>query len=93
MTSPPSNKRDTADEVMVGNGFEAGFVVIIFAGVGYFLDRWLGTTPWFVIGLFVLGAIGLFYKLKASYGAKMDSYEVERLSARSAGGRSSDVTP
>ena len=92
MTPPPTNQRDTADEIMVGNGFESGFMVIIFALGGYFLDRWLGTTPWFVIGMFVLGAVGLFFKLKASYGTRMDSYENDRVSALSASPRSSDVT-
>lgn len=28
------------------------------AGIGYFLDRWLGTGPWLLILFFFLGAAG-----------------------------------
>jgi len=29
--------------------------------VGYFLDRWLKTQPWFLIAGVTLGSIGAFY--------------------------------
>lgn len=30
-------------------GFEMSLSVVIGAGIGYFLDRWLGTGPWLLI--------------------------------------------
>ncbi|HMF57138.1 MAG TPA: AtpZ/AtpI family protein [Pyrinomonadaceae bacterium] len=38
------------------------FSVLIFFGLGWFLDRWLGTSPWMVVGGIVLGACVGFYE-------------------------------
>jgi ATP synthase protein I len=41
--------------------------VVTFCAVGYFLDRWLGTQPWFLIGGIVIGsAAGLFEFIRIS---------------------------
>ena len=41
--------------------------VVTFCAIGYFLDRWLGTQPWFLIGGIVLGsAAGLFEFIRIS---------------------------
>jgi len=34
--------------------------VAVFCGLGWMLDRWLGTAPWFLAGGLVLGAIAGF---------------------------------
>jgi len=35
--------------------------VVVFCGLGWLVDRWLGTAPWFLGGGVVLGAaVGLF---------------------------------
>ena len=31
--------------------------------IGYFIDEWLGTTPWFLLGFTVLGAVSGFRRL------------------------------
>ena len=36
-------------------GFAFVFAIVIGAGAGYFLDRWLGTSPWLFFLFFVLG--------------------------------------
>jgi ATP synthase protein I len=36
--------------------------VISFCGVGWLLDRWLGTKPWLLVTGIVLGAIAGFYQ-------------------------------
>lgn len=36
--------------------------VIVFSGVGWLLDRWLGTAPWFLAGGLVLGAAAGFFE-------------------------------
>lgn len=56
-------------------GMESAFVIVIFAGVGYLLDRWLGITPWLTVGLAVLGAVGVFASLKYRYEAAMARHE------------------
>jgi ATP synthase protein I len=34
---------------------------VVGVGGGYLLDRWLGTTPWFLLGLSVIGISVGFY--------------------------------
>ncbi len=37
------------------------FSVATFLGLGYLVDRWLGTSPWFLVGGVVLGSgLGLY---------------------------------
>jgi ATP synthase protein I len=36
--------------------------VASFCGVGWLLDRWLGTQPWFLIGGIVLGSVAGLYE-------------------------------
>ena len=40
----------------VGKGIDVALVTLAFLGIGYALDRWLGTKPLFMIGFVVLGA-------------------------------------
>jgi ATP synthase protein I len=55
--------------------------VLLLGAIGYLLDRWLGTAPWFLLGGLVAGlAIG-FYGLVRS--ARPSQSSVER--ARSEG--------
>jgi F0F1-type ATP synthase assembly protein I len=37
--------------------------VVLLGGAGYGLDRWLGTSPWCVLGGLVLGLVVGFYEL------------------------------
>ena len=37
--------------------------IILFGGIGYAVDRWWGTTPWFLLGGLLLGLIVGFYEL------------------------------
>ena len=49
-----------------GMAYAAGltifFSVLTFMGVGWALDRWLGTTPWMVVGGIVAGSALGFYE-------------------------------
>ena len=50
---------------MAGAGFEFIVAVALFGGIGYGLDRWLGTEPWLLVVGFGLGfATGLFLLVK-----------------------------
>jgi F0F1-type ATP synthase assembly protein I len=37
--------------------------ILLFGGIGYALDRWRGTEPWFLFGGLMLGLIVGFYEL------------------------------
>jgi len=41
-------------------GVEIVSALIVGVAIGYFLDRWLGTKPWFLLVFFVLGAAAGF---------------------------------
>jgi ATP synthase protein I len=62
----------------LGHGMEAGLVLVLFTGGGYWLDQVLDTTPLFVIAFALLGAVGLFAKLKYSYDARMEELQQRR---------------
>jgi ATP synthase protein I len=60
-------------------GFTLVGLVLVFTGLGYLLDRWLGTGPWLMVGGVFLGA-GLGF-----------AYLVSMLFSRSNKGRGSDA--
>ena len=64
---------------------DIALTVALFFGIGFGLDRWLGTTPLFMIGLTVLAAIGFFVRFKYQYDAAMDEHEAERAERAGAG--------
>ena len=37
--------------------------ILLLGGIGYALDRWRGTSPWFLLGGLFLGIIVGFYEL------------------------------
>jgi len=37
--------------------------ILLFGGIGYALDKWRGTSPWFLLGGLLLGLIVGFYDL------------------------------
>ena len=45
--------------------------IILLGGIGYAVDRWRGTSPWFLLGGLLLGLIVGFYELaKAVWPSK-----------------------
>jgi F0F1-type ATP synthase assembly protein I len=43
--------------------------IILLGGIGYVIDEWRGTSPWFLLGGLLLGLIVGFYELaKAVWG-------------------------
>ena len=37
--------------------------IVLLGGIGYAVDRWWGTSPWFLLGGLLLGVIVGFYEL------------------------------
>jgi F0F1-type ATP synthase assembly protein I len=74
----PTNPRVTRSDDAFGRGMDVALTVLLFFGIGWVLDRWLGTTPWFMIGLTLLASIGFFASLKYRYDARMEELEAER---------------
>ena len=75
----------------LGRGMDFALVVLVFLGIGYGLDRWLGTRPAFMVGLVVLSVVGQFIKMYFEYTATMQELEAQRVAGRSAAPRSTRV--
>jgi F0F1-type ATP synthase assembly protein I len=50
-----------------GPAASAGYVlvgaILLLGGIGYLIDRWADTSPWFLMGGLMLGIIVGFYEL------------------------------
>lgn len=73
----PTQKRANTEDSL-GLGIEAAVVLALFFGLGYGLDRLLGTQPVCMIVLTLVGAVGLFAKFKYRYDERMDELEATR---------------
>jgi hypothetical protein len=62
----------------LGHGMEMALTVLVFLGLGYGLDRWLGTKPVFMIALVVFAMVGQFIKIWLSYERTMRTLDAER---------------
>lgn len=49
--------------LLIGAGSMFAATVIVGFILGYFLDRWLDTSPWLMLGLGVLGFVGGILRL------------------------------
>ncbi|HSS21729.1 MAG TPA: AtpZ/AtpI family protein [Pyrinomonadaceae bacterium] len=60
----PEDKEETNQKT--GIAYAAALVlfssVVALCGVGWLLDRWLGTSPWLLVAGIVLGSIVGFYQ-------------------------------
>ena len=69
----PGNEADPGDKRepdgryrgigLVGMGWVMVASVLMCMGAGWLIDRWLGTAPWFFIGLLLLGVVAGFVEL------------------------------
>lgn len=65
----------------MNRGMEIAGTVLVFLGIGWVIDRWLSTTPVFMIGLVVLAVVAQFLKLYYVYNAEMSDLEAKRRDA------------
>jgi F0F1-type ATP synthase assembly protein I len=51
-------------------GFTFGAAVVVFTGIGWLLDRWLGTIPVFTVVAALVGAVlgflSVYFRIRAS---------------------------
>lgn len=78
----------------LGRGMDFALVVLVFLGIGYGLDRWLGTRPGFMIGLTVFAVVGQFVKMYYDYTNTMEQLEAQRAEgSRSSKARRDEQAP
>jgi F0F1-type ATP synthase assembly protein I len=55
----------TADQAgpAAGAGYTLIGAILLFGLIGYGLDRWRGTSPWFLVGGLILGIVVGMYEL------------------------------
>lgn len=78
LPSPTFARRTMRGGDAIGHGMDAAFTLALFLFLGFLLDRRLGTTPLFMIVLFLVVAIALFVGWKAQYTARMEVLEARR---------------
>lgn len=65
----------------ITKGMEIAGTVLVFFFIGWFIDRRVGTTPWFMIVFVVLALVAQFLKLFYVYNAQMGRLETQRREA------------
>lgn len=85
--NPLLPKKHVRNDDSLGLGIEVAFVVGLFFAIGFVLDRWLGTTPWLMVTMSCLGAVGLFVTYRYRYEARMAAHEADLAAARARGQR------
>jgi F0F1-type ATP synthase assembly protein I len=58
--------------------FELAATTAVFLGLGWLIDRWLGTAPLFMVALTLFCIVGKSIVLLAAYNEKMKRIEGER---------------
>lgn len=62
MTNNKENKRELYKSIGFLSGVGIAMVAATFIGLamGYYLDRWLGTRPWFTLTFLMIGVVSGF---------------------------------
>lgn len=62
----------------VGRGIEFALAILLFLGLGYLMDSWLGTQPLFMIVMFLVAVVGQFAAMWYRYDASMAVHDAQR---------------
>jgi len=69
------HRRWTQDYHQSGGGYELAFSGVIFSLIGLWIDRRLGTVPWFTVTLAALGFFGAVANIYYRYMRDMDRHD------------------
>ena len=85
-TSDPSVARQRADVDLAqsSGSYELVLSAVIFALIGWAVDRWLGTTPVFILVFTVAGFVGAAASLYYRYKYRISQIEAETAALRTA---------
>lgn len=61
--SPPVKRSTSTGMELAGAGVQFGLTILVFVFGGVWLDKHLGTSPWFTIGCTFVGAAGGLYSM------------------------------
>jgi F0F1-type ATP synthase assembly protein I len=62
----------------INKGADIAGTMLVFFFIGWFVDRQLNSTPWFMIAFVVLAAVAQFAKMYYVYNAQMERLEQQR---------------
>ena len=62
----------------VGRGIEFALAILLFLGLGYLMDSWLGTQPLFMIVMFLVAVVGQFAAMWYRCDASMAVHDAQR---------------
>lgn len=62
MADPDNGETNRKSGIAYAAGLAMFFSVASLAGVGWLMDRWLGTAPWLLVAGVIMGAISGFYQ-------------------------------
>jgi F0F1-type ATP synthase assembly protein I len=68
VASPTAHQQVTAavSDGWIGAGSLTATILSAFL-IGYLLDKWWGTDPWFTVSFIIVGFVGGFFKMMAWY--------------------------
>jgi len=73
-----SQRRELTKSMNRSHGsFELVVSPLLFALIGYGLDRWIGTTPWITVIFAIIGLAGAVVKIYYGYEVEMRQHEAE----------------
>lgn len=75
---PPKSDKPLMNELLSDEstrGIELAVTPVVFGGIGWSLDRWLGTGPWIAVALVVFALVGTVAKMWFAYDVEMRTLE------------------
>lgn len=75
---PPRSDKPALNQLLgdeSARGIEIALTPVVFGGIGWLVDGWLGTGPWFAVGFVAFALFGTVAKIWFTYDAEMRTLE------------------